>query len=343
MIALTMEPLDARPANGPGSSAEESRPGSGDGAGALPLGETTAELAKPRAGRGRRTRGFRPLPYLLVLPLLLFIVVLGLYPTLLTFIESFVHINPLSPPEHFVGLQNYRDIFADPDVITSWANTILYVLFGVILSTLLALFIAVNLTSNFLGRAVVLAIVILPWALPGVVEGIIWSWMYDPAFGVLNSVLKSLHLIPHYQLWISGNRASSIFFIELVQVWQITPLSAILILASLQSIPTDIYEAATVEGASAWRRLRSITFPLIRPGLTVAIVQAFIQCINVFDQVYVLNANALTGRSIMLQTYLTTFQNLNFGQGYALSFLVTAATMIVSLGILRFLYKQTEY
>lgn len=288
-------------------------------------------------------RGFRPLPYLLVLPLLLFIVILGLYPTVLTFIDSFIHINPLSPPEHFVGLQNYQDIFADSDVITSWINTGLYVLFGVVLSTLLAFLMALCLGNNFLGRAAILAILILPWALPGVVEGIIWSWMYDPAYGVLNSILKSLHLIPHYQLFISGNRISSIFFIELVQIWQITPLSAVLILASLQSIPTDVYEAARVEGASAWHRLRSITLPLVRPGLTVAIVQALIQCINVFDQAYVLNANALSGRSIMLQTYLTTFQNLNFGQGYALSFLVTAATMLISLLILRFLYKQTEY
>lgn len=282
-------------------------------------------------------RGFRPLPYLLVLPLLLFIVVLGLYPTVLTFIDSFIHINPLSPPEHFVGLQNYQEIFADSDVITSWINTGLYVLFGVVLSTLLALLVALCLGNNFVGRAAILAILILPWALPGVVEGIIWSWMYDPAYGVLNSVLKSLHLIPHYQLWISGNRVTSIFFIELVQIWQITPLSAVLILASLQSIPTDVYEAARVEGASAWHRLRSITLPLVRPGLTVAIVQALIQCINIFDQAYVLNANALSGRSIMLQTYLTTFQNLNFGQGYALSFLVTGTTMVISLAILRFL------
>jgi len=283
------------------------------------------------------------LPYLLILPLLLFIIILGLYPTLLTFIDSFIHIDPLSPPQHFVGLQNYLDIFADSDVTTSWINTGFYVLFGVTLSTLLALVMAISMGSNFWGRAVILAILILPWALPGVVEGIIWSWMYDPAYGVLNSVLKSLHLISHYQLWISGNRALSIFFIELVQVWQITPLSTVLILASLQSIPNDVYEAATVEGASAWRKLRAITLPLIRPGLTVAVVQALIQCINVFDQAYVLNANALTGRSIMLQTYLTTFQNLNFGQGYALSFLVTAVTMIISLGILRFLYRQTEY
>jgi multiple sugar transport system permease protein len=202
---------------------------------------------------------------------------------------------------------------------------------------------ALGLRDKFRGRSIILAIMVLPWALPGVVEGIAWAWIYDPTFGVLNSVLKELHIITHFQLWISGSQLASTFFIELVQVWQITPLSAILILASLQSIPPDLNEAAAVDGANAWYTLRRITLPLIRPGITIAVVQAIIQCINIFDQVYVLNGNAIGGRSIMMQTYLIAFQNLNFGQGYALSFVVTFATMLISVVALRFIYRRVEY
>jgi len=283
------------------------------------------------------------LPYLLVLPMVLFIGVLAVYPTVLTFIKSFYIVNPLDPPVRFAGLRNYLHVFSNPAIIHSWVNTALYVGVGVVLSTFLAIAIALGLRDNFKGRAVVLAILILPWALPGVTEGIIWGWIYDPNFGVLNSFLESLHLINHYHVWLSSNRIITIFLIELVQVWQITPLSTILILASLQSIPADLYDAGKVDGAGRWRTIFHLTLPLIRPGITLAIIEAIIVSLNIFDQVYVLNGNAITGSSIMLQTYNVTFQNLNFGQGYALSFIAVVLTMLISVGVLKLIYKKVEF
>ncbi len=283
------------------------------------------------------------LPYLLIAPLLLFIGGLAIYPTVLTFVKSFFIVNPINPPQRFAGLANYTGLFSDPDVVRSWVNTVLYVVIGVLISTLLALVMAIGLRKQFFGRAVVLAILILPWALPGITEGIIWDWIYNPSFGVLNSVLHSLHLISHYQLWISGNRLSTIFFIELVQIWQMTPLSAILILASLQSIPTDLYDAAAVDGAGRWEILRRITLPLIRPGIAIAVVESFITSLNIFDQVYVLNGSSTTASSVMLETYNITFQNLNFGQGYAMSFLAVFATMLVCLALLKVIYRKVEF
>lgn len=283
------------------------------------------------------------LPYLLVLPMVLFIGVLAVYPTVLTFIKSFYIVNPLDPPVRFAGLRNYLHVFSNPAIIHSWVNTALYVGVGVVLSTFLAIAIALGLRDNFKGRAVVLAILILPWALPGVTEGIIWGWIYDPNFGVLNSFLESLHLINNYHVWLSSNRIITIFLIELVQVWQITPLSTILILASLQSIPADLYDAGKVDGAGRWRTIFHLTLPLIRPGITLAIIEAIIVSLNIFDQVYVLNGNAITGSSIMLQTYNVTFQNLNFGQGYALSFIAVVLTMLISVGVLKLIYKKVEF
>jgi multiple sugar transport system permease protein len=282
------------------------------------------------------------LPYMLIMPLLLFIGVLSVYPMMSTFVESFFDVSPLTP-FHFVGIKNYIDTLHDPTILHSWSNTLLYMAIGTVLSTLLALVIAMALQDRFKARALILGILVLPWAFPAVTEGIIWDWIYNPDFGVLNSVLSSLHLIDQYQLWISVNRFHTIFFIELVQVWQMTPLAVILLLAGLQSIPADLYEAAKVDGAGKLRTAFTITLPLLRPSITIAVVQAVITSINIFDQVWVLNADAPTGQSIMRTIYDVAFQNLNFGQGYALSFSAVVVTMAVSLLMIKLIYRRVEY
>lgn len=282
-------------------------------------------------------------PYVLISPLVLFIGLLSLYPTFLTLTQSFVLVDPLVGPRHFIGLTNYVQLFETPQVMGAWANTALYVVIGVVISTILGLLMALALAHPFRGRAVVMAVMILPWALPGVVEGVIWQWIYDPNVGVLNSLMLSLHLIHHYHTFIGLNRVLTVFLIEVVEIWQMTPLAAILILAGLQTVPAELYDASTVDGANRWRGFFGITLPLIRPALAIAVAELMIASLNMFAKVYVLNGSASTGMSIMLQTYTITFQNLNFGQGYALSFLVTAVTMLLSLAILKGIYKGVEY
>lgn len=300
---------------------------------------------KDRPGRpGRRPRrGDGPLPYVMVAPLVAFIGALAIYPTVLTAIDAFVHIDPLTPPNHFAGFGNFTAVFDNAQVRTSIENTGWYALFGVALTVGFGTGIALLLRRPFRGRGVILAIVILPWALPGVVEGVIWSWIYNPTVGVLNSALKSLHIIGQYQLFIGTNRVETIFFIALVQVWQITPLAALIVLAALQSIPDELYESASVDGASPSRVVRSITLPLVRPALAIATVEALVMSLNIFDQVYVLNASATTGSSLMSTTYSITFQNLNFGQGYALSLLATVVTVILAVSSVKLLYRKVEY
>ncbi|MFZ1995087.1 MAG: sugar ABC transporter permease [Solirubrobacteraceae bacterium] len=279
----------------------------------------------------------------MVAPLLVFIGALALYPTVLTAYSAFVHDDALTPPNHFTGFGNFQSIFNNAQVRQSFVNTGLYVVFGVILSVALGTFFGVLLQRRFRGRGILLALMVLPWALPGVVEGVIWSWIYDPTFGVLNSGLKSAGAIHHYELWVGTHHVESILFISLVQVWQITPLAAILVLASLQGIPGELYEAAAVDGATWRQSLRRITLPLIRPGLAIAAVQGLVMSLNIFDQVYVLNAGASTASSVMTQTYTLAFQDLNFGQGYALSLLATVTTIILSLLTVRVLYRKVEF
>jgi multiple sugar transport system permease protein len=156
-------------------------------------------------------------------------------------------------------------------------------------------------------------------------------------------VLTSLHVISDYQVFLGENRFVTIFVIEMVQVWQITPLATLLILAALQNIPGELYEAAAIDGATGWKSFLQVTLPLARPGIAVAMVQAIIATLNVFDQPYVLNGAAPTGASVTQQTYFISFQNLDFGQGYALSLLITIATVVVSLAVVRLVYKPVEF
>ncbi len=293
---------------------------------------------------GRRRRRFPDLlPYALVAPLAVFIVGLALLPAGLALVQSFYRVQELNPPVRFAGLDNFRRLFSDDAVRASMGNTVLYVVIGVVLSTVLGIAMAVTLRHPFRGRPVLIAIMVLPWALPGVVEGIVWTGIWDANSGLLNSVLSSLHLINDYQVFLGNNRVLTIFAIELVQVWQITPLSALLILAALQNIPGDLDEAAQLDGCSPWAAFRRITLPLIRPGVTIAMVQALIQTLNVFDQPYVLNGSASTGTSVTMQTYFISFQNLDFGEGYALSLLLTVTTLVIALGIVRLVYRPVEF
>jgi multiple sugar transport system permease protein len=294
------------------------------------------------AGARRPRRHGRLLPYVLISPLVVFIGALSFVPTADTTVEAFFRVMPLDPPTRFIGLGNFSALFSDSAIVTSWVNTAVYVAIGVVLSVVLGTAIAVALRRPFRFRGVILALVILPWALPAVVEAVIWSWIYNPTFGVMNSALRSAHLIGGYQVWLGLERWLTIALIEIVQVWQITPLSVLIILAALQSIPLDLYEAARVDGASAMASFRRISLPLIRPAIAVATVEALVLSLNIFDQVYILNGIAPLGSSVMLQTYVTTFDNLNFGGGYALSLLMTVATALLSIAALTLIYRRTE-
>jgi multiple sugar transport system permease protein len=284
----------------------------------------------------------RLLPYILLSPLVVFIGALSFVPTADTAVEAFFRVMPLDPPARFTGLGNFRALFANSVIITSWVNTAGYVVIGVVLSVVLGTAIALALRRSFRFRGVILALVILPWALPAVVEAVVWSWIYNPTFGVMNSALHSAHVIGGYHVWLGLDRWLTILLIEIVQVWQITPLSALVILAALQSIPTDLYEAARVDGAGPVQSFRHISLPWIRPALAVCTVEALVLSLNIFDQVYILNGIAPLGSSAMLETYITTFENLNIGGGYALSLLMTIATAVLSMAALALLYRRVE-
>lgn len=306
---------------------------------------STAETpARPAAEEPRRRRRrIDLLPYALVAPFALFIVLLAIVPAVWTIALSFFRDAALDPPVRFNGVGNFVKAFTSPSILQASSNTVVYMVIGVVLSTAIGVAAAVLLQNSFHGRSVVIAVLVLPWALPGIVAGLIWVNIFDANTGLLNSFLTSLRAIGDYQVWIGHNSLLTVFLIELVQVWQMVPLSTLLVLAALQNVPGELYEAARIDGCSGWGLIRRISIPLARPGIAIAAVQAVVATLNVFDQPYALNGQADTGASLTMQTYFVSFQSLDFGQGYALSLVVAVATVLVSFGVLKLVYRQVEY
>lgn len=306
------------------------------------VGQPPVPPAGPTSVAPVRRSRFDLLPYLLIAPVMIFIACLALVPAVFTVVQSFYKVDALDPPTRFDGLGNFTRLANDSAVLGSIANTGLYVVIGVTLSTLIGIGAAVVLQKPFPGRSMVIAVLILPWALPGVVEGILWTGIFDPNAGLINSVTSALHLSDGNAVLLGQNRLLTIALIELVQVWQIAPLSVLLILAVLQLIPDELYEAAQIDGCTPWSAFRRITLPLARPGIAVTMVQAVIATLNVFDQPYVLNGAANTGASVTMQTYFISFQDLDFGKGYALSLMITIVTLVISLLVIRTVYRKVE-
>jgi multiple sugar transport system permease protein len=309
--------------------------------------QATAQPPSPPAGPATGSAPFRRsrvdlLPYLLIAPVMIFIALLALLPAVTTVVQSFFRVDALDPPTRFDGFGNFVRLAGDKAVYGSIGNTVFYVVVGVTLSTIIGIGAAVVLQKPFRGRSLVIAVLILPWALPGAVGGVLWTGIFDPNAGLINSVLSTLHLSDGNAVLLGQNRLLTITLIELVQVWQIAPLSVLLILAVLQLIPDELYEAAQIDGCTPWSAFLRITLPLARPGIAVTMVQAVIATLNVFDQPYVLNGAANTGASVTMQTYFISFQDLDFGGGYALSLLITLVTLVISLGVIRLVYRRVE-
>jgi len=191
------------------------------------------------------------------------------------------------------------------------------------------------------GRQWLLAAVILPWALPGVVNAVIWMWIYQPGAGLLNGLLSVAGLPFDNHVWFN-DRVSAIVAVAVVHIWRMMPLTVVIVLAAMQSIPEHLYEAARIDGASRPQMFFSITVPLVRSAIAVAIANSTVAAFNLFDEAWVLNASSLDTRPVLTQIYLETFQNLKFSYGMALSLVLTAVSLLVSLIFVVRIYTSTR-
>jgi trehalose/maltose transport system permease protein len=255
------------------------------------------------------------LAYALIAPTLAVLLGVALYPLLQTVLLSLTNARlGSSRPSVFVGLQNYIDLLGDATFRAAVFNTLYFTLVSVALELALGLGIALVVNSRFRGRGLARATVLIPWAIPTVVSTQMWRWMLNDVFGVMNDFLTRLHLISGPIAW-TAMPGIAMHAVIAVDVWKTTPFMALLLLAGLQVIPTELYEAATVDGASRIRQFFAVTLPLLRQVIMVALVFRTLDALRVFDVVFVLTAGASGTES--MATYnrhiLIDFQQLGYG------------------------------
>ena len=293
--------------------------------------------AKKRAG----SQADALLGFILVLPILLVMTGLVFYPLIVTMWDSLHRVKPTQPGTPFIGLANYTAMFTDGATGTAWWNTAIYVVVAVAAETILGVAAALLLNQVKLGRRWLLAIVVLPWALPGVVNSVMWLWVFNPSAGLLNGTLTAFGLDFDNHLWFGG-RVSAIAMVAVVHIWRMMPLTIVIILAALQSIPLELHDAARIDGASPGRSFLYITLPLIRSAVAIAMTQSTVQAFNLFEEAWVLNGASRDTLPILGKIYLETFQNLNFSYGMALSLVVTLLSLLVSLSFVVRVYRDTR-
>ena len=288
--------------------------------------------------------------WLFLAPMVLLMLVVAVWPLARSIWFSFtdININDISAAE-FVGWENYfgeYGLFFNPneeggfwagDWGVSIRNTFSFAVVSVILETLTGLGVALLLNQEFKGRAWVRTAVLVPWAIPTIVSAKMWGWMLNDQFGVINNYLLALGLISQKIAW-TAEPAYALWTVVLVDVWKTTPFMALLILAALQTVPKDCYEAARVDGVHPLRVFWKITLPLIRQPLLVAIVFRLLDSLRVFDLIYVLTANGSTTISMsgFVRREMVEYGNMGYGSAASTSlFLIILLTAIVFLKLAR--------
>jgi len=245
-----------------------------------------SSVARPRKKRRRSNlqRKQTRLAWLMLLPALAAVAFVALYPLGQTIYYSFTDQQFLAgiEPTHWVGLENYKDLIHDTLFRDAVVLTVKFTLITVTFEFVLGMIIALVVNSGFKGRGVMRAMMLVPWAIPTVVAAQMWKWMYNDIYGVVNDAGVRLHLLSHNVAWISQPN-TALGSVAAVDIWKTTPFVALLLLAGLQVIPTELYEAARVDGASAWRQFWRITLPLLRPAILVALIFRTLDALRVFD------------------------------------------------------------
>lgn len=214
----------------------------------------------------------------------------------------------------FIGLDNYLLLAGDGEWWGSVWNTLVFAACSVTLETVLGMGVALVLNARFPGRGLVRAAVLVPWAIPLVVSAKMWAWMFNDLYGVINAGLAGLGLIDGPVAWLADPDLAMAAVI-MTDVWKTTPFMAILILAGLQMIPDDIYEAARIDGVHPLRVFFRITLPLVWPVLLVAVIFRTLDALRVFDLIYVMTSNSrdTASMSVFARQQMVNFGDLGYG------------------------------
>jgi multiple sugar transport system permease protein len=298
-----------------------------------------------RARRSALENAEARLGLLLAAPAILTILVIAVIPLAQTILDSLFQISLKfeNAPRPFIGLDNYRSVLGDDSWLNALRVTGLVAGASVAAELVLGMIVALLINRSFRGRGLVRASVLVPWALTTVVSAKMWAWIYDGRYGLANDLLMKVHLIDQPIIFLVRPEVT-IWAMVAAEIWKTTPFMALLLLAGLQLIPHELYEAAALDGASRWQAFWRVTLPLLRPTILVALLFRTIDAVRMFDLPRVLT-NGGPGRStetVVLYTYNTFFTSLNFGYGSTLAVVIFLIVMFVSFIYIKVLGAPTQ-
>lgn len=301
-----------------------------------------------KAAVSRLSRNRTRTAWLFLAPMLITLFIVAAWPLGRTIWFSFTDASlDLLSEARWIGIRNYLEyvqwgdepgryygLLADARWWRSVINTIVFAVVSVSFETLFGLIIALVLNQEFKGRGIVRAAVLIPWAIPTIVSAKMWAWMLHDQFGIINDMLMHLHIISSPVAW-TASPNTAMAAVLLVDIWKTTPFMALLILAGLQMVPRDIYEAAELDGIPALRVFRKVTLPLITPAILVAVVFRALDALRVFDLVYVLTPNTDATRTMSVFARENLFDYDKFAYGSAAS---TLLFLVIALMTITFIF-----
>lgn len=275
--------------------------------------------------------------YVYIIPAFAVISFVLFYPILHSYIISFEHYVLYEKPTvgtPFIGLENYGKSLRDPVFLLSLQNSVVFVGTSVFFQFIIGFAVALLLNMKLRCRAVFRTLVLVPYAIPGVVTAIMWAWMFHPTLGVINDILLKLGLIKDYLPWLASTD-TALLSIIIANVWRGFPFFAIMLLAGLQTVPQELYEAAVIDGAGRWQKFRYVTIPMIKYAIFVSTALRIIWTFNYVDIIYVMTEGGPNNATQTLATWIWTnaYTLLDFGYASAL-----AIIMLVTLIIATYVY-----
>ncbi|MDU2024310.1 MAG: sugar ABC transporter permease [Finegoldia magna] len=276
------------------------------------------------------------LPYLLLLPCFLVVIILYGYPMVLTFINSFNRVNLLTGSSDFIGLANYKAIFNDPQFYKSLSVTVKYTIITVFLKIFLGFLIAYLLSSNIFAKKQFRFLVLIPWAIPQVAVSTLWKWILDGRYGYINYFFMKLGITKSPILFLSDPKIA-LYCAAFVDAWLGISFVSMMFLAALEQIPTSLYEAAEIDGANKRRQFFDITLPGIKHTFVTILILVTIWTFNSFNVIYVLTQGGpmRSTETLIIKIYQEAFSRFNIGASSALTMIV-----VVILSLMTFIYSR---
>jgi ABC-type sugar transport system permease subunit len=270
------------------------------------------------------------------LPALIPVALLTIFPIGHALWTSFHQAQLLFPGDDWIGFENYRNVLTDEYFLVSLKNSLLFTLLCAPVVVLLGTAVGIFLYRDFFGVGVLRSIVLLPWVLPGAISAVLWTWVFNPSWGVINTVLRDLHLIDRSIGWLTDPNLTFIS-VAVAHIWTQVPFSVVLIMVALSAINPEVQEAAIVDGASPWQRFRLVTFPQIKSIIVVLIVYNALTSFTSYDLVYAMTGGGPGTATTLLsfQIWKQSFSMYDFGAGAAVAFIVVAISAVLILAITR--------